>query len=63
MEPIKHFRLLASLSGIPLAELMAMLPSVDTFTTWVKLLVQFLLLITALLQAHSIWLEKRRKSK
>ena len=63
MEKFKLLRLFGSLSGIPLAEFLAKLPSVDEFTTWIKLLLQLILLITALLQAQGLWLERRKRQK
>lgn len=50
---LRTHRLATALLGIPLAELIHHLPSADQLTTWLKLLVQLLLLITALYQLRN----------
>lgn len=57
----KYIKLFASLCGISLAELMAWLPDIDAVTQVLKLLVQLLLLITAVVQVVDLWREKRKK--
>lgn len=59
----KYAKLIASLSGISLAELVAWLPGIDDITLILKLLVQLVLLITALVQVADLWRERGKKGQ
>ncbi len=56
-------RFTTALLGIPLAEFIHHLPSADLLTTWLKLLIQFLLLVTAIYQLRNTVLEWGRHSR
>lgn len=59
----KYTKLLTSLTGISLAEIVAWLPDIDDITLFLKLLVQLVLLITALVQVVDLWRERRKKGQ
>ena len=59
----KTHRLTTALLGIPLAELIHHLPSADQLTTWLKLLIQILLLITAIHQLRNTVLNRGHKNE
>lgn len=56
-------RLTTTLVGIPVTELIARIPSIDDLTTWLKFLIQCILLIIALLQLQGLISSRKQKPK
>ncbi|MEO0900429.1 MAG: hypothetical protein AAFY71_28730 [Bacteroidota bacterium] len=53
-------RLFFSIAGIPLTEALAHLPNVDEITIWLKLLIQIILLLIAILQLAKLFTERKK---
>jgi len=56
-------KLTTTLMGIPLTELIARIPSLDELTTWLKFLIQCILLVIALLQLQALLIKRKQEKK
>lgn len=60
---LKDPTIFAALTNITLLEIVVRIPTVDEVTAILKLVVQILLLVTALLKARELWKRKSSQTK